>query len=565
MNDLILNVLFLPFIISAVANNLSINKLIFGCGIMIVARIFIELFNSWKDSVYIPKSNSDIEYGFQLLLYDKIEAIDLIKYDDPEFYNSSVWAAKDINNRAVEVLNTFFNWLGDLLMIGSIISIIIAFEPILLICSIFPCILALLFNNKINATVYQLDKDNILPDRQMSYINKLFTSASAAKEFRLFPSINNPLMSLYNKAIKNKQENTIKYGNKVAYLISTLSITTIFFSHVIAMIYLAYKAIVIQNIDAGVVITLTNSIWQISARVDSLFGIVNQMKKHSMYINNFKNIVTMKSDICKNENGKLASLQANTIKLEQVSYQYPNQKEWVLKDINMEIKKGQKIAIVGCNGAGKTTLIKLIMRLYLPSTGKIYFDNEPEENYNLKSLRSRFGVLFQDFQLYAVSVLDNVIMSQSNGSEEERKQVNQALVRSGLYSRIYKEKNNLQTSIHKDFDEDGLILSGGEAQKLAAARVFAKDSGIIIMDEPSSALDPFSEYELHNSVLEAAKDKTVILISHRLSTTKNADKIFYIECGKIAEAGSHGELMKLDGLYAKMFKIQAEKYNLNRD
>lgn len=563
INDLILNVLFLPFIVSAVVNNLPIERLLFICGIMIVVRIVIEMFNSWKNSIYIPKSDSEIEYGFQSLLFDKMEKIDLIKYDDPEFYNNSIWIANDVNKRSVEVLNTFFNWSGDILMVGSILAIIINFEPILLICTVIPSVLSLTFKKKINKIAYKLEQSNILHNRKMDYVNKLFTSVSAAKEFRLYSNITNPLIKLYNQSVHNKNELINKYSKKIAILLSSLSIGTFFFSHVIAMIYLAYRTIVVQSIDAGIVITLTNSIWQISARINSLLGIVNRMQKHSMYVNNFKRFLAIESNIKENKEGKLATLRPNSIRLEHISYKYPNNTAYVLKDINMEIKRGEKIAIVGCNGAGKSTLIKLIMRLYIPLEGRVYLDDEPAQVYNLRSFRDRFGVIFQDFKLYTTSVLENVILNNSSHCDSEKELVDQALINSGLYKKIYNEKNNLQTSVNRDFDENGLILSGGEAQKLAIARVFAKDCGVVIMDEPSAALDPFSEYEIHNNMLQVSKDKTVILISHRLSTTKNADRIYYIDDGQIAEVGSHEELMKEDGLYAKMFKIQSEKYTLN--
>lgn len=565
INDLILNVLFLPFIVSAVANNYPISKLFFYCGIMILTRIFIEIFNSWNNSIYIPISDSKIEFGFQNLLYNKLETIDLIKYDDPEFYNNSIWVCNDVNKRAIEVINTFFNWLGDLLMIGSIIAIIVTFEPIILVLTVLPSLISLIFNNRINNVIYEFNHINQLPDRKINYVNKLFTSSTTAKEFRLFPDIFHPLIKLYHQSLDNKKSYIKQYGKKIAFLISFVEIATVFCSHVLAMIYLAYKVILSNTINPGIVIALTNSIWQISGRIDSLLGLVNQMKKHSLYIDNYRKFITMESAIDSNDTGKIADTQANSIKFEHVSFQYPNSCDCILKDINMEVGKGKKIAIVGGNGSGKTTLIKLIMRLYLPQEGTIYFDNIPEEVYQLQSLRNRFGVIFQDFQLYAANVIENVILNHANGSDHERELVDETLKHTGLYDRIYQEKNNIYTNVLKDFDKDGLILSGGQAQKLAIARIFAKDCGVVIMDEPSSALDPISEYEIHNNMMDAAKDKTVILISHRLSTTKNADKIFYLDNGQIVEEGSHDELMQMKGRYAEMFLLQSEKYKLDNE
>lgn len=559
INDLILNILFLPFIISAVASNYPITKLFLFCGIMIAVRIVIESFFAWRDTIYIPKSDAKIAHGFQCQLYDKAQSVDLICYDDPQFYNNSVWVVNDIDKRAVNVLNSSFGWLGNMLMVVSVITMIVTLEPYLLIFSVLPVIVSFLFNKKINQYNYKYQEANILPERKLGYINKVFTSVLPAKELRLFPRISTPLISLLHKSVYVKKENIKKFGGKIAFSYSIVDISSIFLTSV-AIFYLSYKALATQNIDAGMIIALSNSMWQISGRLELLVGFVNEMQKHSMYIENYKNFMAMESEIKQNETGKRAANKANSIKLKHVSFKYPNMEKYVLKDVNMEINSGEKVAIVGHNGAGKTTLIKLIMRLYLPQEGNIYLDGEKEEEYNLDSLRGRFGVIFQDFQLYAMTVGENVLMDEDCESEEKKTVIDAALKSSGLYDRIYKEKNNINTSVLKEYDEEGLILSGGQAQKLAIARIFAKDCGVIIMDEPSSALDPISEHEMHKNMLEAAKDKTVILISHRLWTTKDVDRIYYFENGEIVEEGSHEELMQHNGQYAKMFHIQADKY-----
>ena len=212
---------------------------------------------------------------------------------------------------------------------------------------------------------------------------------SSAKELRLFPRISTPLISLLHKSVYVKKENIKKFGGKIAFSYSIVDISSIFLTSV-AIFYLSYKALATQNIDAGMIIALSNSMWQISGRLELLVGFVNEMQKHSMYIENYKNFMAMESEIKQNETGKRAANKANSIKLKHVSFKYPNMEKYVLKDVNMEINSGEKVAIVGHNGAGKTTLIKLIMRLYLPQEGNIYLDGEKEEEYNLDSLRGRF-------------------------------------------------------------------------------------------------------------------------------------------------------------------------------
>jgi ATP-binding cassette subfamily B protein len=228
----------------------------------------------------------------------------------------------------------------------------------------------------------------------------------------------------------------------------------------------------------------------------------------------------------------------------------------------MTIKAGQKIALVGYNGAGKSTLVKLILRLYDPNSGKVLINGEGIKDFTISSYRSKFSTIFQDFRIYSASVAENVLCGKYTNVDEKR--VNSALSNSGFDEKLASMPHGIDTVLTKEFDSEGINLSGGEAQKIAIARVFARDCDIVILDEPSSALDPDSEYEL-NKTLMTAFDKTVIIISHRLSTTRMADMIYMLEDGKIIEQGDHDSLMKLDGKYAEMFNKQAEKYNLDKE
>lgn len=286
------------------------------------------------------------------------------------------------------------------------------------------------------------------------------------------------------------------------------------------------------------------------------------MKKHSMYIENYNSFLAYKPKIEENVKGLTAKGCANEIELRGVNFSYSHGEEatFVLKNINMLIKPGEKVAIVGHNGAGKSTLIKLILRLYLPNDGDVFLDGVNANAYNLHSYRQRFGTIFQDFQLYAFSVGENVIMDNLNGSEEEKDRIWTSLENSGLARKVKSFPKEIETTITKEFEEDGAVFSGGEAQKLAIARVLARDCGVVIMDEPSSNLDPISEYELYKNMMTAAKNKTVITISHRLSATVDADRIYLLDNGEIIEQGTHQQLMKLKGKYAEMFTVQASKY-----
>lgn len=234
-------------------------------------------------------------------------------------------------------------------------------------------------------------------------------------------------------------------------------------------------------------------------------------------------------------------------------------KREALRNVSLTLRKGEKIAIVGYNGAGKTTLIKLLMRLYDPSEGEILYNGIDLRRLDPEAYRKKIGAVFQDFKIYAASIAENV-MNGEYVEERDRETVIEALRKSDFSEKLASLKNGIDTHLTREFNDEGTNLSGGEAQKVAIARVFAHDYPIIIMDEPSSALDPLAEYNLNKSILHHTESKTVIFISHRLSTTRIADRIYMFSEGRLIEEGGHDELMQQNGKYAEMFRLQSEKY-----
>ena len=270
-------------------------------------------------------------------------------------------------------------------------------------------------------------------------------------------------------------------------------------------------------------------------------------------IDKYRKFLKTDNDICDGEHiaecGK-----PETITVKNITFSYEGNDKNSLDGISFEIKPYEKVALVGYNGAGKTTLTNLLLRLYDVSGGAIEIGGRDIREETVESHRDRFAAVFQDFQIFSASVGENVALS----IEYDEERVWEALKAAGFDKELPK---GLETILLREFDEEGLMLSGGEQQKIAIARAFYKDCPYVILDEPSANLDPVSEYELNHAMMTGAEHKTVIFISHRLSTTRNADKIFMMEKGKIIESGSHEELMNLNGKYAEMFNLQAEKYN----
>ena len=241
------------------------------------------------------------------------------------------------------------------------------------------------------------------------------------------------------------------------------------------------------------------------------------------------------------------------ISVKDISFTYEGDEKESINGVSFEIKPCEKIALVGYNGAGKTTLTNLLLRLYDVDSGSIEIGGRDIRDVTVASHRSRFSAVFQDFRIFGATVGENVALSPKYDSDRVMK----ALELAGFTKEL---PDGADTMLLREFSDEGLMLSGGEQQKLAIARVFYKQSPYIILDEPSANLDPVSEYELNRAISESCTDSTVVFISHRLSTTRHADRILMLENGRVIECGSHDELMEQNGKYAYMFRLQAEKY-----
>ncbi len=246
------------------------------------------------------------------------------------------------------------------------------------------------------------------------------------------------------------------------------------------------------------------------------------------------------------------------IEFRNVSFRYPRSDRFILKNVSFSIKEGESVAIVGENGAGKTTLVKLLTRFYDPTEGIVFLDGKDLRDYDPKELHRQIGVIFQDFVRYDLSAKENIGFGQVEFLEDKEK-IHDAAEKGGSSEIIRKLPEGFNTILGKAFDE-GVDLSGGEWQKLALSRAFMRHAQILVLDEPTAALDAFAEYEIHKRFVDLTSDKTTIFIFHRFSTVRMAQHILVLQNGKLVEEGSHGDLMNLNGLYTNMFNAQADRY-----
>lgn len=508
-----------------------------------------------------PRSKPKLYQALKEEMYQKAAEIDLACYDDPKYYNEFVLSVSEAENsieRFLSLLNLLVQSITILLTTGVFFLVTDAAGILFVLASFVLNFLLAKVLNKLNYEVRL--KINPL-ERKRSYVSRIFYLNDYAKELRLYPQAGDILEQDFvqvNEKMVEEQKKVCK--KRTGLLFAQGYLAGDFIIDGLYITYLIFQAAVLHTVDYSNAVVLFNRTSNLRRGMRGFAELAPKASENSMYIDKIRSFLAYEPKI-KHEAGEGVPATPGTISLEHVSFRYTEDAPEVLKDISLQVSPGEKIAIVGYNGAGKTTLIKLLMRLYDPTEGTISYHGKNICEYQLDEYHRRFGVVFQDYKMYGATLMENVVLDNIEDAQREEENVKQALISSGFGERLETLTGGLYTSITTEFDEKGVNLSGGESQKVAIARAFYKQSDILVMDEPSSALDPIAEYHLNKAMQEAAKNKTVFYISHRLSTTRDADRIIMLENGRIIEEGTHEQLLGKNGQYARMWHVQAGKYN----
>lgn len=551
--ETVTTVWLLYYIMEMVASSGSFSKFVMVLSLLLALQLLLAFMQHWYHNCWKERCDLDLSSYMQQLLMEKKGRICLCHYDDPISYDLMARAQACADQTVGAAFQNIVNTAGFVGMMVSSAVMIWQIDPLLLCLGVlaFP---AVWVSRKLNAALYQYQKAVTPAKRKQEYVKKSFLKRDFALEIRL-TQISRVLRRQSEQASAEIEEQVHKYGKKLSFydfLCDQLYINLIM---MICYLYALLQLLVFHNLEISEFSVMLVASTSFISRLRRIFFSVETAQSYSLSVRDLLEFLALPPPAERNmEIGEIRE-----IVLKDVSFRYPGSKREAVSHLNLTIRSGEKIVLAGYNGAGKSTLIKLLLGFYDLSAGEICCNGISLEELNKASYRRHFGVLFQDFQIYRTTVAENVLLRPYDPAADSAK-VWEALERCGLAEQIRSLPQQEQTPLFCEFEPDGLVLSGGQQQKLAIARLWVRDYDVAILDEPSAALDPVAESELLEQIFTAAAGKTLLLISHRLSSALSADRVVLLENGQIIEEGSHTQLMKRKGKYARYFALQAEKY-----
>lgn len=443
-------------------------------------------------------------------------------------------------------------------IIGAL-AVFAALSPLFIAVSAVLSTALIILNLYIQKKEYNFNNETVDDDRRLDYTYTVMTAAEYAKEIRI-NSAGGFIRDKFKAALET-QLRRLKALTRKRLLVGSLSVIFASLQSAVMYVYFTYE-VSAGRIDIAQYTVLLGSTTLLLSALVSLFtqvGYVNSSIKSYSFLREYQEILEKNSTVAQSENLPDQSIDysKSVIKFEDVSFCYPGASDYALKHITLEIPCNQTLGIVGLNGSGKSTLVKLILRLYAPTRGRITLNDTDISEIPFSSYIQHIGVVIQDYTLFAYSVKENMIFDRP----ENTGRLEGSIAKSGLKQKIESLPRGMETSVGRELDDGGISFSGGESQKLAVARADYRGADILIMDEPTSALDPISEYHLFQMLNEMSKEKTAIFITHRLSSTRFCDHLIVLSKGEVIEQGSHSALMKQGGEYAKLFNLQAKYYS----
>lgn len=550
---------FMKFVLQAIEQQKSFSEILYFITVVSLIFIVITLYQIYVANVSNPVTNIKIYHKLYSKIYKKAESIELSCYENADFYNKYTMAIDKADTRIIETVENIAKMVMSFAALIWATSIMFSIDSFLVFFILFPIAGNFIFGNMMNKLYYNRYIDSVPYQRRTEYVNRVMYLSDFAKEIRL-TDVFSIIRRDYNNAVKGIEKVTDKYSRRgtVLSFLQTYFTYTLIFEGV--LLYGSYKAIYSQSMPFADLAILTSVMSMVSW---ALIGFTESLMKtieNGIFVQNLRSFLEYENKITDCDDPLPVPQKIESIEFRNVKFGYKKDKP-VLNGLSFKIEGGCRAALVGINGAGKTTIIKLILRLYDVEDGEILVNGVNIKKYKLSEYRRLFSCAFQDFKIFADSVSGNISMGRDISDDE----ISDAILRAGAGSDVDALVNGKDTVIFREFDDNGTILSGGQQQKIAAARAFSKKSLVKIFDEPSSALDPIAEYNMFQSILKESAGYTTFFISHRLSSAKSADIIYMLENGQIIESGTHFDLIKKDGKYAEMYNAQAKNYLADSD
>ncbi|MBP5210153.1 MAG: ABC transporter ATP-binding protein [Clostridia bacterium] len=495
----------------------------------------------------------------RLTILSKAKNIDLASYDRPEFYEKMENANREVGHRPIQIMNATFNLVTCLISSVSFIVILVGFHPaapwLMLLLALPTTIVNFIFRNRNFWYMRWHSRER----RQMDYFANVVVDKDRVKEMRLM-NLSDTFIDRYRDAFKTYYKGLRRLILREGFWQIAVTLFSIV-GHCALFFFVAYSLIYRGGGTLGQYTLYTTALTSIGSYVSSFIGGTATIYEGTLFIDNLIVFIKEKQTVVPQTPTpeKPKRHVPHTFVFEHVSFRYPGTERDVISDFSCTFAPGETVVLVGLNGAGKTTLIKLMTRLYDPTEGRILLDGVDLRDYDTEALYDLFGIIFQDFGKYAVSVRENIAFGDIDRPGDDEA-VRLAARQSDSEEFISRLPGGYDTPLMRYFEQDGIELSIGQWQKLSVARAFYKDSDVLILDEPTASLDAMAEQAIYDQFAGLSKDKTTVFVSHRLSSATTASKIVVLEYGRLVETGTHEELMSKKGKYYELFSTQARRY-----
>ncbi len=494
---------------------------------------------------------------FRTMLADQLSRCDFERLEDPHFLDIKTKAEKFLyanGNGFCGVIDNVFNIFGKTLSFIGISAIISTLNPLIAIAFVCLILINSYFESKVRKRSVQWDMEKTPVERRSAYFLDLVENFAFGKEVRMY-GLRNWIVGKTHQTLLESEKFYVKQtklSNRIGYLSTVMDNIT----RGVTYIYLAVK-VVVSSISIGDFSMYSSALMSFSHIITDLMQSLLNIRQYNGYYDALVEYMNVPQKMYEGKNAPVPQ-GPYTIKFENVSFKYAGQSNYALKNVSLTLESGEKLSVVGENGAGKTTFVKLLCRLYDPTEGRITLNGTDIRDIRYDEYMSIMCSVFQDYKLLAFSIKENVSFMNSEAEDDDT--VNTLLSKTGLRHKIDTLPKGIHTNIFRIFSDDGFEPSGGEGQRIALARAMYKDAPIMILDEPTAALDPRAEYEIYKNFSDMTAGKTAVFISHRLSSSKFCDRVALFSKGELAEYGTHDQLIAQNGAYKELFDMQAQFY-----